>query len=375
MANARPVRRLPGFRDTGAREQAVRQAAVETCRRRFELRGYGWLDTPYLEETELFLRKSGGELSSRLCSFTDPAGYAVSLRPEFTAPVLRHVIEAGSPEGLPLRVQYAGAVFRYAARADAEDAGPESRQFTQVGAELIGGAGARADGEILAMALDGLNALLVPGPSLILGHVGLLWELLRPFSLSDRGRLFLVSRVGELSRGAGEVAAARDRARELGLLPAGRGAAGGVGDRGAGESPALVESVLRRTVAGSVGVAPGARAPGEIVSRLARKVTSAEKPVLFDEALELLGELATVRGPLDAALEEGRAVVRRRGRDEAPFDRMERAVEAVLDEGVARDAVMVDFGLARGIAYYTGMVFDLVAAGGGRGPQGRGRRL
>jgi len=320
------------------------------------------VETPYLEETELFLRKSGGELASRLCSFTDPAGYPVSLRPEFTAPVLRHVIESGRLERLPVRLQYAGPVFRYAAPGDGEGVEEEPRQFTQVGAELIGAAGPRADGEILATAWEGLGMLGVPGPLLVVGHVGLLWDLLRPFGLSDRARLFLVSRVGEFRRGHDAVVSARAQARELGLLPGGRpGAAVETPDAGGAESLALVESVLGRTLGEPVGRSPGARSPGEIMTRLARKITSAEKPAMFDEALELLGELATVCGELDEALEEGRAVARRRNRDEAPFGRMAQTIEAALDEGVPKDALRVDFGLARGIAYYTGMVFDLVS--------------
>jgi len=370
VANARPVRRLPGFRDAGGQEQVVRETAVHACRRRFALRGYEPVDTPHIEETELFLRKSGGELASRLCSFTDPAGYPVSLRPEFTAPVLRHVIENGRLERLPLRLQYAGPVFRYTAPPDGKSIEDGSRQFTQVGAELIGSAGPRADGEILAMAWDGLRALEVPGPLLVLGHVGLLRDLLRPFGLSERGRLFLIGRVGELGTGPDALAAASARARELGLLPGGRSDAAAV--TGDAEPLALVESVLGRIVGEPARRSPGARSPEEIVTRLAEKITAVEKPAMFDEALDLLAELAVVRGEFDAALEQGRAVLRRRGSDEMPLDQLVQTIEAAVDEGVPRDAVRVDFGLARGIAYYTGMVFDLVA-GGSRATEGFGR--
>jgi len=365
VANGRAVRRLPGFRDSGGLEQAARETAVQACRRRFDLRGYERLETPYLEETELFLRKSGGELASRLCSFTDPAGYPVSLRPEFTAPVLRHAIEGRSLQGLPLRIQYAGPVFRYAARDDRERSDNDSRQFTQGGAELIGGAGPRADGEILAMAWEGLRVLGVPAPLLVLGHVGLLWDLIRPFGLSERGRLFLVSRVDELRGGPDAVVAARAQARDLGLLPGGPDTASRPADSGEPESLELVESVLGRTVREPVGRSPGARSPEEIIARLARKIISVEETAMFDDALELLGELATVRGELDDAIEKGRAVARRRNSDDAPFDQIARTAGAAQDEGVPKDALRIDFGLARGIAYYTGMVFDLTGGASG----------
>ena len=57
-----------------------------------------------------------------------------------------------------------------------------------------------------------------------------------------------------------------------------------------------------------------------------------------------------------------------------PLDQLVQTIEAAVDEGVPRDAVRVDFGLARGIAYYTGMVFDLVADGSGAA-EGLGRSL
>ena len=63
--------------------------------------GYLPLETPVLEPTELFLRKSGGELASRLYSFTDPGGVSVSLRPEFTSSIMRHYLENASGIDLP----------------------------------------------------------------------------------------------------------------------------------------------------------------------------------------------------------------------------------------------------------------------------------
>ena len=50
--------------------------------------GYSPVDTPLIEESELFVRKSGGELASRLYTFTDPGGHEVALRPEFTPSII-----------------------------------------------------------------------------------------------------------------------------------------------------------------------------------------------------------------------------------------------------------------------------------------------
>ena len=55
--------------------------------------GYRFLDMPILEPTELFLRKSGGDLASQIYGFTDTGSNRVSLRPEFTSSIMRHYVE------------------------------------------------------------------------------------------------------------------------------------------------------------------------------------------------------------------------------------------------------------------------------------------
>ena len=76
------VSRLQGMRDLP--EDTVRHARELQDRLSQLLSGYGYrmLDTPVLETTELFLRKSGGELASQLYSFTDAGSNSVSLRPQ-----------------------------------------------------------------------------------------------------------------------------------------------------------------------------------------------------------------------------------------------------------------------------------------------------
>ena len=95
--------------------------------------GYDLIDTPILEDAELFVRKSGGELTRQMFTFTDLGGHRITLRPEFTSSVIRHFIEKSEDISLPVRWQYSGPVFRY-------QPGNKVlyRQFNQVGSELIG---------------------------------------------------------------------------------------------------------------------------------------------------------------------------------------------------------------------------------------------
>lgn len=349
------------------------EAAQRSCMQMFALRGYARVDTPILEQTELFLRKSGGELSSRLFSFSEPGGYPVSLRPEFTAPVIRYAIESRAVDTLPLRLQYAGPVFRYAMPGDPDNV--PSPQFMQLGAELIGTSSPQADGEIIAMALGGLRELGVPEPKIIIGHIGLIWALLRPFGLSDRARLFLVNSVGELRRGEHGAERVQARARELGLLPSVTPAGPvTVPDTEGDEALALVQSVLGETLGGPLDRYAGSRTSAEIVARLARKLTTVDDPEAFKKALGLLSEIAVVNGPTGEALSRGEGITREHGQDTGVFQALKEVVASAEDEGVATEAISVNFGLARGIAYYTGMVFDVVSGSGDGSSLGGGGR-
>ncbi len=119
------------MQDAGPGELAARDAAMSKLRDIFGLRGYDRAETPILEQTELYIRKSGGALSSRLYDFPEPGGFAVSLRPEFTSAILRLAADNGASSG-PVRLMYDGPVFRYASPED-ED-GDKTRQFMQLGA-------------------------------------------------------------------------------------------------------------------------------------------------------------------------------------------------------------------------------------------------
>ena len=76
---------LPGFRDFAPRECQLRNYLFETWRRVATRYGFSEYETPMLEPTELYLKKSGGELSSQLFRFQDQGDRDVTLRPEVTA--------------------------------------------------------------------------------------------------------------------------------------------------------------------------------------------------------------------------------------------------------------------------------------------------
>jgi histidyl-tRNA synthetase len=120
--------------------------------------GYGRIETPTFESTELFSRAVGEAteiVQKEMYSFDDGGGRSLTLRPEGTAPVCRAYIEHGMHKlPQPVKLWYLSSFFR----AEAPQLG-RYRQFWQVGAEVIGAAGPEADAELIVLLADLLGAL------------------------------------------------------------------------------------------------------------------------------------------------------------------------------------------------------------------------
>ncbi|MDP3919767.1 MAG: histidine--tRNA ligase [Candidatus Omnitrophota bacterium] len=139
---------FPGMDDLLPGDIEKWQWIEERARIFMEACGYKEIRTPLLEPTELFTR-SIGEASDivhkEMYTFEDRGGRSMTLRPEMTASVARAVIEKGLlSRAKSLRYYYIGPMFR----AERPQAG-RKRQFHQIGAEIVGEAGAAADFEIV----------------------------------------------------------------------------------------------------------------------------------------------------------------------------------------------------------------------------------
>ena len=321
-------------------------------------RGYDSVDTPVLESTDLFLRKSGGELAARMYSFVDPAGRGVSLRPEFTSSVVRAVAEGSLSGPLPLRVQYAGPVFRYEHISD--DLGT-ALEFEQVGAELIGAGGTAADAEVIALAVQGLSLLGVKGLTVRLGHVGVTKALFDALGLTERARVFVLGSLAEMRQGADGAAAVRQRAEDLGMLSERRRASlTMLATRlEADDAQQMVEGFLADVVASDT----GQRSPEEIVLRYVKKLRQVEDPATVYRALEFAGELVGLSGPAADAREWLGRLMAKYGIDGLLLGPLDDLLEALSRYDLMGALPVLDLGAARGIAYYTGAIFDIEHAG------------
>jgi histidyl-tRNA synthetase len=153
-------------------EAAERRDEVEAAARRIlGAAGYGRIETPAFEATELFARGVGEAtdiVQKEMYSFDDGGGRSLTLRPEGTAPVCRAYLEHGMQKlPQPVRLWYLSSFFRHE-RAQAG----RYRQFWQVGAEAIGSDDPALDAETILLLAELLEALGVRELRLRIGSLG-----------------------------------------------------------------------------------------------------------------------------------------------------------------------------------------------------------
>jgi histidyl-tRNA synthetase len=134
---------LPG---SGARWEQLE----ELVRRWLSDYGYRNMRTPILEHTRLFTRGIGEVtdiVEKEMYSFTDSLnGESLTMRPEFTAGMVRAAIEHNLLYDRPQRVYAMGPVFRH----ERPQRG-RYRQFHQIDVEALGLAGPDIDAELIIM--------------------------------------------------------------------------------------------------------------------------------------------------------------------------------------------------------------------------------
>jgi len=176
------LKAVRGTRDLLPPETALWNRIETTARRVFARYNFGEVRTPVFEDTTLFARGVGEEtdiVSKEMYTWEDRAraqsekSQSLTLRPENTAGVVRAYIEHKLGEtGQLQKLYYIGPQFR----RERPQKG-RYRQFSQIGAEVIGppSAGSESplrDAEILEMLATLLDELGITGWTLHLNSVG-----------------------------------------------------------------------------------------------------------------------------------------------------------------------------------------------------------
>ena len=133
--------------------------------------GFEKIDTPLVEQAQLFLRSIGEETDTagkEMYIFKTKGGDELALRPENTAGIVRAYIENGMNSwSHPVKLWYWGPMFRH----DQPQAG-RYRQFHQFGVEMFGDDNAAADAESIFLALGFLESLGFKNLSLKINSIG-----------------------------------------------------------------------------------------------------------------------------------------------------------------------------------------------------------
>lgn len=143
------------------------EARIHSLARRY---GYGEIRTPIFESTDLFVRGVGETsdiVEKEMYTFLDKAGRSITLRPEWTAPVVRAAVQHGLFAQGAQRLYYLGPIFRY----ERPQAG-RYRQSHQFGIECAGFSEPEADAEVISLAWDLFQEYALRGVVLRVNSIG-----------------------------------------------------------------------------------------------------------------------------------------------------------------------------------------------------------
>lgn len=149
---------LRGMKDLFGAEGDLFQKIYETGKNIAQSYGFGYVETPVLEQAQLFIRSIGKGtevVDKEMYVFEDKDGTKVCLRPEMTASVARAYINNGMQSmPQPVKLWYNASMFRH----DRPQAG-RYRQFHQFGCETLGEHNPVIDAELIVVAYNMLRDL------------------------------------------------------------------------------------------------------------------------------------------------------------------------------------------------------------------------
>ncbi len=164
-------KRITGMRDVLFDDQPYCRYILAKIQETTDLFGYRRLDTPLLEQANLFVRGVGEGtdiVEKEMYIFDDRDGAQLALRPEFTAGIMRAFVENGLHTlPTPLRVWTVGPLFRH----ERPQAG-RYRQHSQFDIEIIGEQDPAVDVEIISVAWHLFTSLGFYGLRLYINSTG-----------------------------------------------------------------------------------------------------------------------------------------------------------------------------------------------------------
>jgi ATP phosphoribosyltransferase regulatory subunit len=353
-----PQPRISGTRDYAGEDAVALQTArdaIEAALRRY---AYAAIDPPILESALPFLNRSGEDIRRQMYIFPDPGGREVCLRPELTIPVcrayLRQLQAAATPKAAEreARLSYFGPAFTYESTSESH-----YRQFYQAGAEFIGAPSREtADAEILAAALDCLDATGLRETAVEIGDVDIRNAFIENLPISERSktRIRRIALRSQKDPRAAAVSAqeAAETTNEFGALASLLAAVD------PGQAALLIREVFALADVRHV----GGRTPEEIVERLTSRTAQQTEPISA-ELIEGVTALLNIRAKPEAAFKSIRNHFKefRIAAVEPVLERCETRLRYFGAYGRMPASLQFNVGLRRGLEYYTGFMFEIFA--------------
>lgn len=295
-----------GLRDVPPSVMIPRERMLASFRDTFAAFGFLPIETPHIERMEVLTGKGAGseEVLRQIFEVTNKGGTPgeLALRFDLTVPLARFIAKHVDELGLPFRRYAIGSVFR-----GERPAKGRFREFTQCDFDTVGTDSPVADAEAAQVIYTALSRAGVPAFTIALNDRKILDGLLDSLGLAERAgtvlrsldKLDKIGREGVLKE---LTASARVESAD---------AAAPLTDAQAGRILEFIE---------------GGKAAPDVLSYAESQVGS------HSRAAEGVASLRAILDLLDAG-------------------------------GVPQDAVVVDLGLARGLDYYTGVVFETTVRG------------
>lgn len=281
---------LKGFRDELPQDAETRNTLFASISKIFELSGFGPIDTPSLEYTEILLGKGSEETDKQLFRFEDNGGRDVALRFDLTVPLARYVSMHQNELIFPFKRYHIAPVWR----AEKPQKG-RYREFYQCDFDIIGSKALLSDLEVLLVVHRFFSSLNTPYQVRI-NHRKLLNGMLEGFGVE--GKYTQALRAIDKLEKMGKELVVKELCEEAGLTK------------------------------------ENAEALSSFILELMQESD-------FEKCLSILRE----KCPINELLREG-------------IERIQGIFKGLLDAGIPKENSKLDISIARGLDYYTGLVFE-----------------
>lgn len=170
--------------------EGVRDIYGEDCEKRYKIQNaihtimklYGFKDiqTPTFEFFDIFNHEKGTVTSKEMFKFFDQYNNTLVLRPDITPSIARCVAKYYDTENMQIRLCYTGNTFVHRSGYQGK-----LSEITQIGAELMNDDSSDADGEMIAMTIEGLLKSGLKEFKVDIGHAALFRGLVEEAQLTE----------------------------------------------------------------------------------------------------------------------------------------------------------------------------------------------